>query len=49
MGFTFDEKVLDDGDEANPITLMKELIAKNSINASRFSPYIGGVRSLPCP
>jgi hypothetical protein len=40
MGFTFDDNDLKG--EANPISLMKELIAKDSKNKEIIFPYIGG-------
>jgi hypothetical protein len=40
MGFTFDDT--DNSGVANPLSLMHELIAKDSRNAERIFPYIGG-------
>jgi hypothetical protein len=40
MGFTFDDT--DNSGLANPVSLMRELIAKNPRNAERVFPYIGG-------
>lgn len=40
MGFTFDDT--DKDGVANPISLMRELIAKDKRNADRIFPYIGG-------
>lgn len=40
MGFTFDDT--DMKGVANPISLMNELISKNSRNAERIFPYVGG-------
>ena len=40
MGFTFDDT--DKSGVANPLSLMHELIAKDSSNAERIFPYIGG-------
>jgi hypothetical protein len=40
MGFTFDDT--DKKGVANPLSLMRELIAKDSRNAERVFPYIGG-------
>ena len=40
MGFTFDDT--DKDGVANPISLMREVIAKNPRNAQRIFPYIGG-------
>lgn len=40
MGFTFDDT--DKNGVANPLALMRELIAKNPRNADRIFPYLGG-------
>jgi hypothetical protein len=40
MGFTFDDT--DNSGLANPVSLMRELIARNPRNAERVFPYIGG-------
>ena len=40
IGFTFDEP--NGKGDANPISLMRELIAKDKRNAERIFPYIGG-------
>lgn len=40
MGFTFDDS--DKSGVANPISLMRDLIAKDPRNAERIFPYLGG-------
>jgi hypothetical protein len=40
MGFTFDDT--DRNGVANPLSLMRELVAKDARNAERILPYIGG-------
>ena len=44
-GFIFD----DDDDDANPLSLMHDLIAKNQLNAQRIFPYLGGSEMLGDP
>ncbi|MBS2021772.1 MAG: N-6 DNA methylase [Deltaproteobacteria bacterium] len=42
MGFTFDQSINDDDDDANSIGKMNELVRSNPRNRERIFPYIGG-------